>query len=88
MYQARSRAAQGFDEPLGPEAIDGERALAMWTTSAARYCFAEGERGALRPGLLADWAALAVDPVECDPEELRETAVLQTALAGTVVHEA
>ena len=84
MYQARSRAAQGFDEPLGPEeAIDGERALAMWTTSAARYCFAEGERGALRPGLLADWAALSVDPVECEPEALREAAVLQTALAGT-----
>jgi predicted amidohydrolase YtcJ len=88
MYQARSRAAQGFEGPLGPdEAIDGERALAMWTTSAARYCFAEEERGALRPGLLADWAALSVDPVDCEPAALAEATVLQTGVGGRVVHE-
>jgi predicted amidohydrolase YtcJ len=88
MYQARSRAAQGFEGPVGPEeAIDGERALRMWTTSAARYCFAEAERGALRPGLLADWAALSVDPVECEPDELAEATVLQTGVGGRVVHE-
>jgi predicted amidohydrolase YtcJ len=89
MYQVRSRAAQGFDGPLGPdEAIDGERALRMWTTSAARYVFAENERGALRPGHLADWAALSVDPVECEPDALRDAAVLQTGVGGRVVHEA
>jgi predicted amidohydrolase YtcJ len=89
MYQVRSRAAQGFDGPLGPdEAIDGERALRMWTTSAARYVFAENERGALRPGYLADWAALSVDPVECEPDALRDAAVLQTGVGGRVVHEA
>jgi predicted amidohydrolase YtcJ len=89
MYQTRSRAARGFDGPLGPdEAIDGERALRMWTTSAARYVFAEHERGALRPGYLADWAALSVDPVECEPDALREATVLQTAIGGKVVHEA
>ncbi|HEY0278888.1 MAG TPA: amidohydrolase [Solirubrobacterales bacterium] len=89
MYQARSRAAQGFEGALGPdEAIDGERALRMWTTSAARYVFAEHERGALRPGYLADWAALAVDPVECEPDALRDAEVLQTGVGGRVVHEA
>jgi predicted amidohydrolase YtcJ len=88
MYQARSRAALGYEEPVGPgQAIDGERALAMWTTGAARYCWAERERGALRPGLLADWAALAVDPVACEPAELAEAQVLQTAIDGKVVHE-
>ncbi|MBS1678482.1 MAG: amidohydrolase [Actinobacteria bacterium] len=89
MYQARSRAAQGFAEPLGPaQAIDGERTLAMWTTSSARYCFAENERGALRPGLLADWVALSADPVEAAPEELAGARVLQTGVGGEVVHEA
>jgi predicted amidohydrolase YtcJ len=88
MYQARSRAAFGFDGPVGPEqAIDGERALAMWTTGAARYCWAETERGALRPGLLADWAALSVDPVECEPAALAEAQVLQTGIGGKVMHE-
>jgi hypothetical protein len=88
MYQARSRAAFGFDGPVGPEqAIDGERALAMWTTGAARYCWAETERGALRPGLLADWAALSVDPVDCEPAALAEAQVLQTGIDGRVVYE-
>ena len=59
----------------------------MWTTGAARYVFAEGERGALRPGYLADWAALAVDPLACEPEALRDAAGLQTGVGGRVVHE-
>lgn len=89
MHQARSRAAFGFDGPVGPDqAIDGERALAMWTTGSARYCWAEEERGALRPGLLADWAALSVDPVEAEPAALAAARVLQTGVGGEVVHEA
>lgn len=89
IWQARTRMAQGFEQPLGPEqAIDGERALAMYTTAAARYCFAEHERGALRPGLLADWVAVSADPVTAPPEELAEAEVLQTAIGGAIVHEA
>jgi predicted amidohydrolase YtcJ len=88
MYQARSRAAQGFDGAVGPdEAIDGERALQMWTTAAARYVFAERERGALKPGMLADWAALSVDPVTCEPDALRDAVALQTGVGGRVMHE-
>lgn len=89
IWQARTRAARGFAEPLGAEqAIDGERALAMYTTAAARYCFAEGARGMLRPGLLADWAALSADPVAAPAAELAAAEVLQTGIDGEVVHEA
>ena len=89
IWQARTRAAQGFEEPLGPEqAIGGEQALALYTTAAARYCFAEHERGALRPGLLADWAAISVDPVAAEPAALAAAEVLQTGIGGAVVHEA
>ncbi|MGE4427825.1 MAG: amidohydrolase, partial [Solirubrobacteraceae bacterium] len=89
MWQATTRRARGFDEPLGPEqAIGREQALAMYTTGAARYCFAEKERGALRPGLLADWTSLSEDPTVGDPERLCDARVLQTALGGTTVFEA
>lgn len=89
IWGARTRAAQGFEGALGPEqAIDGERALAMYTTAAARYCFAEHERGALRPGLLADWTAVSVDPVSAEPEALAAAEVLQTGIGGALVHEA
>ncbi|MGX6448986.1 amidohydrolase, partial [Patulibacter sp. S7RM1-6] len=87
MWHARTRRVQGRDEPLGPEqAIGAGEALALWTTAAARYCFAEHERGALRPGLLADWTALDVDPLAADPEPLRDARVLETAVGGEVVH--
>ncbi len=57
--QATTRRVQGFADPLGPEQEIRAQALAMYTTAAARYCFAERERGALRPGLAADWACLS-----------------------------
>lgn len=89
MWHARTRSARGFDAPVGPEqAIGAEEALALWTTASAHYVFAEHERGALRPGLLADWAALDADPLAEDPGPLRDATALQTALDGEVVHEA
>jgi predicted amidohydrolase YtcJ len=89
MWQARTRSALGFDGPVGPDqAIGAHEALALWTTASAHYVFAEDDRGALRPGMLADWAALDADPLAEDPEPLREATALQTGIDGEVVHEA
>jgi predicted amidohydrolase YtcJ len=88
MWQARTRAAKGFDGPVGPEqAIGAQEALALWTTASAHYVFAEHERGALRPGMLADWAALDADPLGPDADALQGASVLQTGIDGEVVHE-
>lgn len=89
LWQARTRHIAGTDEPIGRlQAVSGEEALAMVTRDAAWLSFSEHERGVLRPGLLADWTVLSVDPVACDPEALRDAQVLATAVGGRVVHGA
>jgi predicted amidohydrolase YtcJ len=87
LWQARTRHIAGAEEPLGREqAVSGGEALKMYTRDAAYVSFSEHERGVLRPGLLGDWTALSVDPVECDPEALRDASVLATAVGGELVH--
>ncbi len=87
LWQARTRHIAGAEEPLGREqAVSGAEALAMYTRDAAYVSFSEHERGVLRPGLLGDWTALSVDPVECDAEALREAGVQATAVGGALVH--
>lgn len=89
LWQARTRHVAGADEPVGRlQAVGGEEALALYTRDAAYVSFSEHERGMLRPGLLADWTVLSVDPVTCDPEALRCASVLSTAVDGRVVYEA
>lgn len=89
LWQARTRRIAGTDEPIGRlQAVTGEEALAMYTRDAAYVAFSEHERGMLRPGLLADWTVMSVNPVDCEPEALAEARVLATAVGGEVVHEA
>ena len=87
LWQARTRKVQGSEEPVGRlQAVSGEEALAMYTRDAAYVSFSEHERGMLRPGLLADWTVLSVDPVSCEPEALRDARALATAVNGELVH--
>ncbi len=89
LWQARTRHIAGTDEPVGRlQAVSGEEALALYTRDAAYVSFSEHERGMLRPGLLADWTVLSVDPVTCDPEALRGARVLATGVDGNVVYQA
>ena len=89
LWQARTRRIAGSDEPVGRlQAVSGEEALAMYTRDAAFVAFSEHERGVLRPGLLADWTVLSVDPVACEPDALQHARVLGTAVGGEVVHAA
>jgi predicted amidohydrolase YtcJ len=89
LWQARTRRIAGTDEPIGRlQAVSGVEALALYTRDAAYVSFCEHERGTLKPGLLADWTALSVDPVDCAPEELQGARVLATAVGGELVHEA
>ncbi len=88
MWSAITRRVEGLDEPVGlAEGVTPEEALALYTTGAAVAAFSDHECGAFQPGMLADWAALSVDPLTARPDELRQTAVLQTAVGGAVVHE-
>lgn len=89
LWQARTRHIAGSDEPVGRlQAVTGEEALALYTRDAAYLCFSEHERGVLRPGLLADWTVLSVDPLTGDPEALRDARVIATGVGGRLVHGA
>lgn len=91
IYAARTRQdAEG--RPAGgwhPEQrITGEEALYAFTVGAAYASFAEDRRGALRPGMDADFTVLSVDPVEDDPKALLSGKVLKTVVAGVEIYSA
>ena len=89
LWQARTREVSGGEEPHAPElGLDAEQALALYTTGAAAVSLAAGRRGALAPGLAADWVALSVDPLTADPAAVREMAAIETAVGGVTVNPA
>ncbi|MEN0101514.1 MAG: amidohydrolase family protein [Curtobacterium sp.] len=84
---ASARRMRGSDEPVGPEqAISVLEAVAAYTRGSAHAAFAEDRRGTLRPGALADWVLLDVDPASCSPEAFAEARVLRTEVGGETVH--
>jgi predicted amidohydrolase YtcJ len=74
MALARDRAGMVIEEQLG-----AERALAMYTSGAAR---ALGEPEPLAPGSPADFIVVDRDPFTVTPDELRETEVIATFVDG------
>jgi predicted amidohydrolase YtcJ len=87
LWQATTRRIEGSDETIGrEEVISAEEALTLYTRNGAYLSFAETERGMLRPGMLADWIALSVDPLTAAPDALRAASVRMTAVGGEVVH--
>jgi predicted amidohydrolase YtcJ len=87
LWQATTRRIEGSGEAIGrEEVITAEEALALYTRNGAYLSFAEHERGMLRPGMLADWIALSVDPLTADPDQVHEARVRMTAVGGAVVH--
>ena len=64
LYGAVARRSEG------EQGISIEEALALYTTGAAYAAFAEGERGSIAAGRLADLVVLSGDPTACPPDEL------------------
>lgn len=90
LYAARTRQdANG--QPEGgwyPEQrITAEEALRAFTVGAAYASFGERQRGSLAAGMDADFVVLSVDPVEAPPRALLDARVLQTVVAGRVIHD-
>ncbi|WKK72735.1 amidohydrolase family protein [Rathayibacter oskolensis] len=85
---AASRRMRGASAPTGPaQALTVLEGLEAYTRGAARASFAEGDRGMLHQGLLADLVLLDVDPAQCSAEEFAGARVLRTVVGGTVVFE-
>ena len=94
--------AIGSDGPLNPflnimfaatnatnpaEALTVEQGLVAYTRGAAYAEFAEGQKGTLAPGMLADLAMLSQDIFKVAPGELPKTTSVLTLVGGTIVHE-
>ena len=65
-----------------------EQALAAYTLGSAWFAHAEGERGSLSVGKLADFAVLSEDYLSAPVERIGALRSLMTVVGGRVVHAA
>jgi predicted amidohydrolase YtcJ len=64
------------------------QAIEFYTTGSAYAEFAEGRKGRLKKGYLADFVVLSNPVFDIPPRELLKTKVLMTVVGGRVVYEA
>ena len=88
MWTAITRKSKRYERPLHPEeALSREQALRFYTINNARIMFLDHAVGSLEAGKQADFAVLDRDLLSCPVDEIRETRVVQTYLAGKLVYE-
>lgn len=79
-------------EPAGgwqpQERMTREQALRAFTQDAAYGSFEEEDKGALKPGMLADFIVLDRDILTCPPGEIARAKVLRTVVGGETVYQA
>ena len=68
------------------ERITVDEALFAYTVAGAHATFAEHAKGAIAPGMLADFAVLAQDPRAVPPDEIAAIPVTMTWIGGEVVY--
>lgn len=85
--QLRRPHRQSGTPPIGPEqALTAQMALEGYTTHAAAADGLGHVAGRIREGYRADLTAFALDPLRVPPDELAESPVPLTVVAGTVTH--
>ncbi|HUX39188.1 MAG TPA: amidohydrolase [Rectinemataceae bacterium] len=70
----------------GPEAITALEAIRCYTRGSAYAEFAEGRKGALGPGMLADFVVLSADPTSVPIATIRDIEVDETWVGGRRVY--
>ena len=91
IYAAVTRATLDGKKPGGwipAQKITVEEAVRAFTAGAAFAEFAEGEKGTLEAGKLADLVVLDTDVFRVAPERIREAKVLRTICGGKTTYEA
>jgi predicted amidohydrolase YtcJ len=91
IYAAVSRRTLDGKHPGGwvpEEKMSVEEALRAYTMGNAYGVFAEGRRGKLARGYLADLVLLDRDLTKVPPEELEQATVKATVVGGKVVYQA
>lgn len=78
----------GSGEEYAPnEAITVDQALHAYTVAGAFATFEEHQKGAIAPGMLADFAVLAHDPRAVPAHEIASIPVRMTWIGGELVYE-
>jgi predicted amidohydrolase YtcJ len=67
--------------------VSAEEALQCYAVGSAYATFSENQKGALRPGLLADFVVLDRDITRIPAEAITESEVLMTVVGGAVMYE-
>jgi len=89
MATAITRRAKGYNGQLHPEeALSREQAIRFYTANNAYILFLDKLVGSLEAGKQADLIVVDRDLLTCPEDQIRDTRVLQTYLAGKLVHEA
>jgi predicted amidohydrolase YtcJ len=70
----------------GPEALEVQEAVQLYTRNAAYASAEENVKGTLAPGKYADLVVLEKDPFTVQPTEITEIKVLMTIVGGRVVY--
>jgi predicted amidohydrolase YtcJ len=89
IYAAVTRATLDGAQPAGfvpQEKITVEQALTAYTRSAAHASFDEGDRGAIKAGLLADLTLIDKDLRAIPPAEIRTARIMRTIVGGRTVY--
>ena len=88
MWSALTRYAADLDTRLGESFLAREEALRLMTRTGPMLSWDEDRRGAIAPGMDADFLVLDRDPLICPEDEIGETRPLRTFLAGEEVYSA
>ena len=87
MYAAITRKSITDQAVTAEECVPPAQALAMHTVNGAYLSFEENIKGSLGPGKLADMVLLSNDPLNSEPEQIKDIMVEMTVLGGEVVWE-
>ncbi|MBU73835.1 amidohydrolase [Spongiibacter sp.] len=87
MWISHSRKARWVEKPVHPEqAITRQQALRMYTINAAFALNWDDIVGSLEAGKYADMVIIDRDILSCDIDDIKDTKVLETYLAGKRVY--
>ena len=86
MWEALARWDNDGRQSLGESGLTREEALRLATVAGHWLGWDENTRGPLAPGMAADFAVLAEDPLTCDLARIKDIVVERTFVAGREVH--
>ena len=88
MWSALTRYSADLDAHLGESFLTRGEVLSLIARTGHMLSWDEDRRGAIAPGMDADFIVLDRDPLTCPEDEIREIRPVRTFLAGDEVYSA